>query len=156
MGDWLTVISLVVAGILLIIAEILFVPGTTVVGILGIASSIFGVYLSYDYFGAATGTWFTVGSAIIFAVALYYSFKSKTWDKFSLKDSLQGKVNENLTSGLESGMEGIAISTLKPIGKAEFNDKEYEVKTTGQYVESGQQLKILKIEKNNIIVEPIN
>ena len=156
MGDWLTVISLVVAGILLIIAEILFVPGTTVVGILGIASSIFGVYLSYDYFGAATGTWFTVGSAIIFAVALYYSFKSKTWDKFSLKDSLQGKVNENLTSGLESGMEGIAISTLKPIGKAEFNNKEYEVKTTGQYVESGQQLKILKIEKNNIIVEPIN
>lgn len=156
MGDWITVISLVVVGILLLIAEILFVPGTTVVGILGVAASLMGVYLSYKYFGSVTGSWFAAGSTIAFAIALYYSFKSKTWEKFSLKDTNSGKVNENLTKELEIGMTGTAISSLKPVGKAEFSDKEYEVKTLGEYVDSGTSLKILKIEKNNIIVEPIN
>ncbi|MEQ8925223.1 MAG: NfeD family protein [Fulvivirga sp.] len=156
MGDWVTVIALVVAGILLLIAEVLFVPGTTVVGILGVACAIFGIYLSFEYFGTTTATWFTVGSTIGFAIALYYSFKSRTWERFSLKDTNSGKVNENLTSLLEVGLEGMAISSLKPVGKAEINDVVYEVKTLGEYVDSGQRLKIIKIDKNNITVEPIN
>ncbi len=129
MGDWITVISLVILGIILIIAEIIFVPGTTIVGILGFLSGILGVYLSFTYFGSTTGGWVAFGSSVALAITLYNSFKSKTWDKFSLKDTNSGKVNEDLTSALALGDEGVAISVLKPVGKAEFSDREYEVKT---------------------------
>ncbi len=156
MGDWITVIALVAAGILLLIAEVLFVPGTTVVGILGVLAAILGVYLSFTYFGQATGIWFTLGSGLAFGVTLYYSFKSRTWERFSLKGVNDGKVNENLTINLKTGDTGTALSSLKPVGKAEFNDQEFEVKTLGQYVDEKTALKIIKIEKNNIIVEPIN
>lgn len=156
MSEWITVIALVLAGVALIITEILFVPGTTVVGILGIAASVFGVYLSFEYFGQDIGVWFTLGAVLAFAAAVYFSFKSKTWEKFSLKDTNKGKVNEGLTQDLKVGDEGIALSSLKPVGKAEFSDNEYEVRTLGQYVDEKTALKILKIELNNIIVEPIN
>ena len=68
---------------------------------------------------------------------------------------MQGKVNEGLTVGLKEEDEGFAVSTLKPVGKAEFNDKEYEVRSFGSYIEAGTKIKIVKIEMNNILVEPI-
>jgi membrane-bound ClpP family serine protease len=156
MSDWTTVIFLVIAGFLLLIVEVLFVPGTTVVGVLGLLSTIFGIYLSFDYFGTETGWWFTLGSTMFFALALYISFKNKTWERFSLKDSMKGTVNEGLTLDLKIGDEGVAISTLKPIGKAELNENVFEVRSTGAYVDQGEKIRIIKIEKNNIIVEPIN
>ncbi|MCG8384885.1 MAG: hypothetical protein MJA30_05045 [Cytophagales bacterium] len=155
MAEWITVISLVVLGLIFVLIELLFIPGTTVVGILGFVSTVVGIYLSFDYFGGGTGWWFTLGSTLFFAISFYFSFKSRTWERFSLKSSMQGKVNEGLTVGLKVEDEGFAVSTLKPVGKAEFNDKEYEVRSFGSYIEAGTKIKIVKIEMNNILVEPI-
>ena len=155
MAEWTTVILLVILGLILILTEALFIPGTTVVGILGFISSVFGIYLSFNYFGAATGWWFVFGSSVFFAISLYFSFKSKTWARFSLKSAIKSKVNEGLTNDLQINDEGTAVSTIKPIGKAEFNDKEYEVKSMGNYIEPGTKIKIIKIDTNNIIIEPI-
>lgn len=156
MSEWLVVLSLVSVGFFLIILEILFVPGTTVIGILGFVATVVGIYLSFNYFGTTTGMWFSFGCTFIFVMALVYSFKRKTWERFSLKDSMKGKFNEGLTVDLKEEDEGITISTLRPIGKAEFNNKEYEVKSFGDYIEPGTRIKIVKIDKNNILVEPIN
>ena len=156
MSAWTTVIFLVITGFVLLIVEVLFVPGTTVVGVLGLIATILGIYLSFDYFGSEVGWWFTLGSAVFFGLATYYSFRNKTWEKLALKDTNVGKVNEGLTDSLTVGDKGLAISTLKPIGKAEFDNREYEVRTTGAYVDSGTAVQIIKIEKNNILVELIN
>ena len=155
MAEWITVISLVILGLFLILLELLFVPGTTVVGILGFVASVFGIYLSFSYFGSSTGWLFVLGSSVFFAVSLYFSFKSKTWERFSLKSAIKSKVNEGLANELKINDEGMAISTIKPIGKAEFKEKEYEVKSLGNYIEPGTKIKIIKIDINNIIIEPI-
>ncbi len=65
-------------------------------------------------------------------------------------------VNEGLTSALEVGQEGKCISSLKPVGKAEFDNKEYEVSSLGPFVLENTVVKIIKLERNKIIVEPIN
>lgn len=156
MLEWVIVIALVTIGLGMIILEVLFVPGTTFVGLVGLGATIFGIYLGFHYFGSTVGWWFTWGSVIIFTVMLYISFKNKTWDRFSLKESIDSKVNEGLTVNLQVGEEGVALSALKPVGKAEFASGEYEVKTLGSYVDSGSRLKIVKIDTNNILVEPIN
>jgi len=57
---------------------------------------------------------------------------------------------------VQIGDEGITLSTLRPIGKAEFNSKTYEVKTSGNYVDRGEKVKITQIESHQIVVEPIN
>ncbi len=156
MNEWLIVSGLVFIGFILILLEILFVPGTTFVGILGFIATIGGIYLSFEYFGVATGWWFTLGCALFFFLSLYYSFKMKTWERFSLKGSMQGKFNEGSTDGLNQNDEGVTISTLKPVGKAEFNNKEYEVKSFGEYIEPETKVRIVNISNNSILVEPIN
>lgn len=156
MSEWITVIALVVAGLALVIAEVIFVPGTTLVGILGLVSTVFGIYLSFAYLGDEIGWWITGGSVILFGISLYFSFKGNTWDRFSLKSSIDSKVNEGLTSQLKVGDEGIAMSAIRPMGKADFHDIEYEVRSMGNYIDSGTTVRIIKIDINNIFVEPIN
>lgn len=156
MIEWITVISLILFGLFLIIAEIIFVPGTTLVGILGFIFLLLGVGLSFTYFGSETG-WTTVGvSAVASGLILYYSFKANIWGRFSLKSSIQSKVNEGDLDSLAVGTEGIAVSALRPVGKASLGEKMYEVKTLGEYLDSGSRVRVIKIIMNQIIVEPIN
>lgn len=156
MIEWITVISLILFGLFLIIAEIIFVPGTTLVGILGFIFLLLGVGLSFNYFGSETG-WTTVGvSAVASGLILFYSFKANIWGRFSLKSSIQSKVNEGDLDSLAVGTEGIAVSALRPVGKATLGEKMYEVKTLGEYLDSGSRVRVIKIIMNQIIVEPIN
>lgn len=156
MIEWVIVISLIFFGLALIVAEIIFVPGTTLVGVVGFAFLILGSGLSFRYFGSSIG-WITVGAtAVSSAAILYYSFSANVWGKFSLKTSSKSKVNEGELDQLTVGTEGQTTSTLRPIGKAEINNKTYEVKTLGEYLDSGKRVRVIKILSNQIFVEPIN
>lgn len=156
MIEWVTVVSLILFGLALIVAEIIFVPGTTVVGILGFVFLIIGIVLSFNYFGSETG-WTTVGvTAVASGLILYYSFKANVWGKFSLKSSIDSKVNEGETANVTVGMEGQTVSVLRPVGKATLGEKTYEVKTLGEYLESGHKIRVIQVISNQIIVEPIN
>lgn len=156
MMEWITVISLISIGILLIVAELIFIPGTTVVGIIGLLMAAFGVVLAYDYFDNTTGTIIMTITLTGSIAALVYALRNKTWKKFSLANTLEGKFNEGLTAALNIGDEGITRSSLRPMGKAEFNNKIFEVKTLGTYLESGTPVIITGITGNAIIVEPKN
>ena len=65
-------------------------------------------------------------------------------------------LNEVQQDKFKVGTEGIAVSALRPIGKADFSDALAEVKTLGEYVESGARIRIIKVSSNQIIVESIN
>jgi membrane-bound ClpP family serine protease len=153
---WIIIIALLAIGLALIIAEIIFIPGTTLVGVLGLVFSVAGIVISYEYFGSDVGFYILLGMGAATAGALYYSFKSGVWQKFSLKSSNKSKVNEGMVSELTIGDEGKALSTLRPVGKAKFKNQEYEVKTLGDYVDHGTPVRIKLIMSNQIIVEPIN
>jgi membrane-bound ClpP family serine protease len=156
MIEWITVISLVILGLALIVAEIIFVPGTTLVGVFGFGFLILGVGLSFRYFGSEAG-WITLGvTSVASGAILYYSFSSNVWGKFSLKTTSEGKVNEGELDELKVGVEGQTVSALRPIGNAELNNKIFEVKTQGEYLDSGKRIRVIKILSNQIFVEPIN
>ena len=153
---WIIIISLLLIGLALIIVELVFIPGTTVVGLLGLIFAIVGIVISYNHFGSDIGFYILLGTLATSLVALFYSFRSGAWKKFSLKSSMDSKVNEGIMDSLHVGDEGITVSTLRPIGKAEFNSKTFEVKTSGNYVERGEKVKITQIESHQIVVETLN
>jgi membrane-bound ClpP family serine protease len=152
---WLVISALILAGLLLIIAEIVFIPGTTVVGLLGVIFTIVGIVFSYKHYGSETGFYVLMGTTLAAAGTLYLSFRKGAWDKFSHQSSIDSKVNEGLADHLAPGEEGLAISALRPMGSAEFNGKIFEVKTNGEFVDNGVKVRILKIRSNDILVEPI-
>ena len=154
--DWLVISGLILFGTFLIVAEVIFVPGTTIVGILGVIFSIYGIYLGYDYYGTSTGTIILVSTSLVNLIALIIAFKGRSWERFSLKHSLKGKYNDDFKVKLEVGDKGTTISSLKPIGKAIFNDQEIEVRSNGGFVNENVEIEVLKIDSSKIFVKPVN
>lgn len=154
--EWITVASLIGIGLILIIVEVIFIPGTTFVGIAGFIFLVAGVALSFNYYGKEVG-WIIFGSSAVLSGGLFYlAFRTNAWSRFALKSSIDSKVNEGELDSFTQGQEGVAVSTLRPVGKAEINNKIVEVTTLGDYVDSGTPVRIIKVLSNQIIVEPIN
>jgi membrane-bound ClpP family serine protease len=153
MAEWSIVILLVLLGLVLVIVEVIFIPGTTLVGVAGFVSMVVGIIFSFKYFGAETG-WLTLGvSTAISGIFLYLSFRTNVWKRFALKASIDSKVNEIEATMFVVGMEGIALSALRPVGKGEFGGNVAEVRTNGEYIEAAESIRIIRVSSNQIIVE---
>ena len=152
---WIIIISLLLIGLLLMVVEVVFIPGTTIVGILGVIFAGAGIIITYRQFGSDAGLYVFIGTAAFTVVALIISFRSKAWTRFANKSAISSKVNEGITASLSEGEEGIALSTLKPFGKAQFKTGEFEVRSLGDYLDAGTKLKIVSIQSNQIIVKPL-
>lgn len=145
--------SLLGIGLILLLAEILFVPGTTVVGIFGLVISLAGVAYAFLTFSPEIAWWITTGAVIINLAAVVYGFRSGVWDKFSLKSSMQGGAFDDRLVGLQVGMMGKAASDIKPYGKADFHDQIYEVKSESGFIPVGTEITVIRIENNLILVK---
>lgn len=154
MTEWVSVLLLLGLGLVLLLIELLFIPGTTFVGLAGLLVLIFGIVLSYRYFGSATGNAVLIGTAVVAIVGTVYSIRSGAWERFALKGQSEGRFNDGPFT-LAAGDVGETTSVLRPIGKAEFANKLYEVRTLGNYVESGTKVKITHIDHTKIFVEPL-
>jgi membrane-bound ClpP family serine protease len=144
--------TLLVIGLILLLVEILFIPGTTVVGIFGFLVSLAGLafaFLNFDYSIAIGITGVTL---VINFAAVWYGFSSGIWKKFSLKSTQSGGAFDGRTDGLEVGMKGLAVSDIKPYGKASFNEIWVEVKSESGFIEVNTPVTITKIENNKISV----
>jgi membrane-bound ClpP family serine protease len=149
------IIFLILIGLLLIIAEVIFVPGTTFVGVIGLVLTIVGIFMVFEDYGDVTGYWTAGGTLVVTVLAIIYSFQSKSWDRFSLKSTSQSRVNDNDIYTFQVGERGKTVSDLKPVGKAEFSGKIYEVNSKGGWIGTNQRIQITKIEHKRIFVESI-
>jgi membrane-bound ClpP family serine protease len=156
MAEWSIVILLVLLGLVLVVIEVIFIPGTTLVGAVGFVSMIVGIILAFKYFGAETG-WLTLGgSTAASGVFLYVAFRTNVWKRFALKASIDSKMNEVEATKFVVGMEGIALSALRPAGNGEFGGNVAEVRTNGEYIGAAESIRIVKVSSNQIIVEKTN
>ncbi len=154
--DWITVILLLIVGIALLVVEIIFIPGTTIIGIIGTSLMVFGVIIGYSKFGNQTGTILLVGAIVTGGVVTFLSFRSGVWKRFALKTTNTSKVNDDIKIEHLLGAEGVTLSALRPYGKAEIYALTYEVKTLGNYLTAGTKIKVTNIDKDHkIYVEQI-
>lgn len=153
---WILILLLLLIGLALIIIEVVFVPGTTIVGLMGVIFAGAGIIISYRHFGSDVGFYILLGNGAITAIALYFSFRSEAWTRFANKSSMNSKVNEGSTDTLKLGDEGVALSALRPMGTVDFKSGQFEVKTLGDYVDVGTRVRIVHIDGAQIIVKPLN
>ncbi len=149
------VIGLLVLGILLLLLEIIFVPGTTVVGIGGFILLAIGVYLAYTSVSAMAGHISLASSVAVIFLALIVLLKGQTWKRFALENEIEGKSIESMQEILKVGDKGKTISRLNPVGKALFDERIVEVSTTGDFVAEEVEIEIIKVEQNRIRVKPV-
>ncbi len=153
--SWTVIAALIVIGLIFLILEILVVPGSTIVGVVGFILMAIGIWQTYIVYGSETGHYVLGGSVILTLGALALSLRSKTWNRAMLHTEIDGKTNVYETDKVKPGDTGKAISRLVPMGKALINDEYYEVRSTGDFVDQETEVVVTKIEHNKIFVKPI-
>ncbi|SFG63534.1 NfeD family protein [Pontibacter chinhatensis] len=154
--DWITVISLIGIGLLLVVVELIFVPGTTVVGILGFILTAIGIWIGYAALGTNTGHVILATTVLVAGIAFFYSFRSDSWTRFALKEQNRSRVNEDEQHTLTVGQEGTTVSALRPQGTALFTERHYQVQTRSEFLAPNTPIRIVKLDQNKIIVEAIS
>ncbi len=149
----LVILTIIVVGLIFLLLEMLVVPGTTVVGFVGVAMMAFGVYSVYSEFGPATGTYALAGTIVFTIGAITLALKSNTWKKAMLGTEVGGKVNIFEEDKVKPGDEGIAITRLNPMGKAMINEEYYEVTSKDNLISHNTPIVVTKVEGNKIIVK---
>jgi len=147
------IISLLLIGLILVLLEVIFVPGTTLVGVLGVIFSGLGIYFCFQNFDSQTSLLVLGLTILANVVVTFYGFKSGVWKRFSLKETISSRAYDDRLVGLEVGQMGKTISDIKPYGKAEFGDKIYEVKSNSGFISAGVEVKIEHLENNKIIIK---
>jgi membrane-bound ClpP family serine protease len=152
---WIIILILIALGIIFILLELLVVPGTTFIGIIGFVSLVLGVYQTFTIYGTTWGIIALVGTSIFSIAMLVLSLRSKTWTKAMLSTNSDSKVNQE-SNAFKVGDEGIAVSRLTPMGTARFGNQFIEISTFGDFLDPETRIRIVDIKNNKIFVEVIN
>ena len=147
-----SIVFLILIGIVLVVLEILILPGL-ISGIIGSILIVTGILWMYKAYGSTFGNYTAISSAVLTLGSVIYSLKSNAWQRFGLNDSLEGKVVEVDKLELQIGDVGVAVSALRPMGTVMINEKRIEAQTNGELIQSNTQITILKILSNKIIVK---
>ena len=148
--------GLILIGLLFLLFEIFFVPGTTIVGLVGLALAGFGVYQLYINYGATSGTIGLVISLGGFLTLIIIGFRRRSWEKYAIDDSLQGRTNVIQPDEVAIGDRGKAVSAIKPAGKARINGINHEVQAYSDFLDEGEVVIVSKIQGKTIYVRREN
>ena len=147
------ILLLILLGILLLLVEFLVIPGITIAGILGTLLIIGGVVSGYYYHEPPTSHYILAGSLGALIIMFSFAFKTNTWKRFGLQNSIDSRVGEIDTEKIKVGDEGKSLSRLTPMGKAMINDEVFEVRTVGNIIDPNKEIIVKKIDGNKIFVE---
>ncbi|MBN1951894.1 MAG: hypothetical protein JW801_11895 [Bacteroidales bacterium] len=147
------IVLLVALGFVLLMVELLVIPGITIAGIGGVLLIAGGVVSGYAFHPAATGNYIFLGSMAGIILMFVLALKAKTWKRFGLKSEIQGKVGSLEEGKLVPGDEGETVSKLSPIGRALIKDELFEVRSEGGYIDEHKKVRIIRIDGNKIYVE---
>ena len=151
---WLIILSLILAGIVFLLLEILVVPGTTLVGLAGLGLLIGATVLSFNHYGTTVGVLTLFGVLVLSFSAIALALKSGTWKKTMLGNELRGKVNVVEEGKVNRGDTGVTVTRLNPVGKALINGEYYEVRSKDNLIAEDSPIEVIKAEGNKIIVQP--
>ncbi len=151
---WTIILILVIVGILLLLTEVLVVPGTTFVGITGFVLLVIGIWQAYAVYGTPEGHYMLLGVLVLTGLVLYFALKSKTWKRMMLDTQVDSKMNVVDAEKVKVGDTGKTISRLAPAGKAFINGDYYEVHTLGEFIDPQTEIEVIKIEYSKIMVKP--
>jgi len=150
---WTVIVALIAIGLLMVVIEILVIPGGGLAGILGFVLMVAGVWLSYSRMGLTAGH-ITISSTLLLNfVVLIYALRSKTWEKAMLKRNIDSRVNIIDEAELSVGDTGKTVSRCSPSGKALINGKFFEVHARSEFIDEDVDIEVIKVEKNKIFIK---
>ncbi len=151
--DWLTIALLLLFGLAFLVVEVILIPGTTVVGLVGIGLLAAGIWFSYRDLGTTTGHLLLSASAVFIGALVYVGLRPRNLNKMALTQENHGHVLDVRHADVLPGTVGRTLSALRPAGTALFAEARREVTTRGEFVAAGSNVLVIGIEQNRIVVQ---
>ena len=149
MLPWIIIIGII--GLVLVFAEILM-PGFGIFGILGGVAVVVTAVLAYFSYGIQGFLLALVLLVVAFVAMILFAKKTGMYNKVVLKDKLETKdFDESVLTGL-MGMEGVTQTTLRPFGVAEFNGRNVDVCSSGDFIDRGKKVRVTQISGKTVTV----
>lgn len=147
------IVTLIFVGLLLLLIEIILIPGFAITGILGLGALAGSYFYADKTFGEPASTIVLIIDVLLVTALTIYVLRAKTWKRFQLKAGITSKAGAAPADcGIEVGDKGHCLSRLAPMGTAVFGGKSYEVKSLEGFIEEGEEVEVALIEDNRIIV----
>lgn len=151
---WITV-GLILVGIILMLVEMLLVPGVGVAGFFSLAALFASCWYTFARIGDVEGWWVTVFVLLLLVAMTVVILRKRTWKRFELDTEVTSRVNEE-SSLVKPGDRGVAQTRLAPMGTGRFGGVSCEVKSSdNSMVSAGTPLEVVAVEDNQVIVKPI-
>ncbi|MEE9117154.1 MAG: NfeD family protein [Calditrichia bacterium] len=162
-----TDLLIVFLGVLLLLIEMIVIPGFGIAGIGGIGLIIFGLYrlllpdvpvgeevTDMAMFGLTIGI---IGGLVGLVLLFRLMTKTKFWKKLATPDVQDHERGYDTSLGLEDmvGREGVADSDLHPSGWVILGNKRIFVVSEGTFIEDGEKVKIITVDGNRVVVRKI-
>jgi membrane-bound serine protease (ClpP class) len=177
--EWVLVFLL---GVVMVALELFVFPGTAILGVIGAVLMLvalvmaladvypavpaapgmprlpqFGARFNADSFRAPLQAMAFAGVGTVIAILLSRRFLPHTaFYRTIASESVSGETSVLAQAERQSvrvGLEGVAISNLRPGGKAQFGDDILDVVTQGDLIEKGARVRILGHSATEAIVE---
>lgn len=146
------IVALIIIGLVLLLAEILLIPGVGFAGILGVLSMGGSCYIAFHDYGTTTGLIVLAIIILILILFLIWVLRAKTWERMSLKTNITSKAVVPEVS-VTVGDKGKAVTRLAPMGNARFGDHLIEVTSMGGIINTGEEVEVVMLEDNKVFVK---
>ncbi|MBX2915927.1 MAG: nodulation protein NfeD [Cyclobacteriaceae bacterium] len=158
-------------GVLLIIAELFFIPGFGIAGVSGITLTLVAlvlIMLNNDFFNfefvplgdIIVATFATLGGLVGGVVLLFAGgarlTQTKAFQRIALTDTQEvskGYTVNNLKDLM--GKQGTTQTVLRPSGKVLINGEVYDAFTRGDFIEKGETIEVIGTEGVTLRVKKV-
>ncbi|MCD6334336.1 MAG: nodulation protein NfeD [Candidatus Latescibacteria bacterium] len=157
--------TLFILGAVLLLIEILYIPGFGMVGLLGLVLMMIGIF--WSFLGRLPSaqdieqTFVWVVLSFIATIALSILIlrtmpRTAFWNRLILQRV--ERVEEGFRSSPAeyeelAGASGVAVTLLRPVGTGLFGKRRLNVVSDGEYIPKGTAIRIVRVEGNRIVVE---
>ena len=143
-----------VVGSGLIITEA-FIPGFGVAGVSGIILEIIGLFCCWQLHGTVAALLALAGILLLIGLAVLVSYRSAKSGRLSKSHLV---LNDTETPAGESkadrwiGMEGVAVTALRPAGQIEIGGTRLNASSTGDFIERGAPVLVTGMEGDHYTI----
>lgn len=159
MAGWLILaVILFVISAVLVVAEIL-IPSFGLLTIASLSCLAGGIAIFYNYQLLTAGI---ITAAIIIPITLMIAYKKFPSSKMG-KSVFLARDPETPGHGVPdcdriealTGKEGVALSTMRPVGRCEIDGNKYECVAESGYVKKDTPVKVIEVQGSQITVRKI-
>ncbi len=159
-------------GLILIGIELFVIPGFGVVGILGLMCVLMSLLFSFlpgiripvnpwewkrAEEGAVTIAIALLSFIVVAVILVKFLPKTPFLNKLILAASEKSSDGFRVGAGKEKaanpGDTGVAVSTLRPAGRARIGDKTVDVVAQGNFIEKGEKIQVIEVSGNRVVVK---